>query len=136
MTTIDNIMELADDYADWMQDKGQYHPATTEARQALRTAIEQALTPGEPVGEVSTMPGTSGFTLACFKAQDVPVGTKIYTAPPAAPQPMCQGHGQRDDTALLRQALEMTNDMLNAPWDESLKLRMVEFMQTLKERLK
>lgn len=34
---------------------------------------------GEPVGEAGTMPGTSGFTMACFKAADVPVGTKLYT---------------------------------------------------------
>lgn len=37
-----------------------------------------------PVGEAGTMPGTSGFTMACFKAADVPVGTKLYTV--SAPQ--------------------------------------------------
>lgn len=31
------------------------------------------------VGEVGAMPGTSGFTMACFKADDVPAGTKLYT---------------------------------------------------------
>lgn len=36
---------------------------------------------GVPIGEVGTMPGTSGFTMACFRADEVPVGTKIYTTP-------------------------------------------------------
>lgn len=34
----------------------------------------------EPVGEAGSMPGTDGFTMACFKASDVPIGTKLYTA--------------------------------------------------------
>lgn len=38
----------------------------------------------EPVGEAGTMPGTSGFTTAVFRASDVPVGTKLYAAPVAA----------------------------------------------------
>jgi hypothetical protein len=38
----------------------------------------------EPVGEVGTMPGTTGFTMACFKAESVPVGTKLYTTQLAA----------------------------------------------------
>lgn len=33
----------------------------------------------EPVGEASSMPGSNGFTLAVFKAEDVPIGTKLYT---------------------------------------------------------
>lgn len=37
----------------------------------------------DAVGEASAMPGTSGFTMACFKASDVPVGTKLYTTPQA-----------------------------------------------------
>lgn len=43
---------------------------------------------GEPVavGEAGTMPGTTGFTMACFKADEVPVGTKLYTAQPSAQQ--------------------------------------------------
>ena len=35
----------------------------------------------EPVGEAGSMPGTDGFTMACFRASDVPVGTKLYTRP-------------------------------------------------------
>lgn len=36
---------------------------------------------GETAGEAGTMPGTSGFTMACFHADKVPVGTKLYTRP-------------------------------------------------------
>lgn len=37
----------------------------------------------EPVGEAGSMPGSSGFTMAAFKAADVPIGTKLYAAPQA-----------------------------------------------------
>jgi hypothetical protein len=40
----------------------------------------------EPVGEAGAMPGTSGFTMACFEAAKVPVGTKLYTLPSASVQ--------------------------------------------------
>jgi len=37
----------------------------------------------EPVGEVGEMPGSNGgFTMAVFKASDVPLGTKLYRHPP------------------------------------------------------
>jgi hypothetical protein len=57
---------------------------------AMRAAISAALAAqgqGEPIGEAGSMPGTGGFTMACFRAEDVPVGTKIYAnpAPPASP---------------------------------------------------
>ena len=36
----------------------------------------------KPVGEACSMPGTQGgFTMACFEAADVPVGTKLYREP-------------------------------------------------------
>lgn len=38
----------------------------------------------EPVGVAGTMPGTGGFTMAAFKAEDVPVGTKLYASAAAA----------------------------------------------------
>ena len=41
----------------------------------------------EPVGITSTMPGTTGFTMACFKAADVPAGTNIYATPQDAEAP-------------------------------------------------
>ncbi|MCA8237697.1 hypothetical protein [Burkholderia cenocepacia] len=34
---------------------------------------------GEPVGKAGNMPGTDGFTMAAFRADDVPVGTNLYT---------------------------------------------------------
>ncbi|SAK88031.1 hypothetical protein AWB76_06269 [Caballeronia temeraria] len=37
----------------------------------------------EPVGLAGTMPGTDGFTMAAFKASDVPVGTPLYLHPSA-----------------------------------------------------
>jgi hypothetical protein len=42
-----------------------------------------------PVGEVGSMPGTAGFTMAAFEAKDAPVGTVIYkrSAPPQAAKP-------------------------------------------------
>ncbi len=43
-------------------------------------AIAQAV----PVGEAGSMPGTSGFTMACFHADKVPLGTKLYAGAPAA----------------------------------------------------
>jgi len=35
----------------------------------------------EVVGVAGTMPGTDGFTMACFEAAKVPVGTPLYAAP-------------------------------------------------------
>jgi hypothetical protein len=46
---IDELMALADDYADWAEAKGKGHPTYAESpRQALQAAIEAALKPGEP----------------------------------------------------------------------------------------
>ncbi len=35
----------------------------------------------QPVGVTSYMPGTDGFTMAAFKATDVPIETRLYTQP-------------------------------------------------------
>ncbi|UIY58160.1 hypothetical protein [Burkholderia cepacia] len=45
---------------------------------ALESAILEKLC-GEPAGQAGTMPGTDGFTMAAFRADDVPVGTPLYT---------------------------------------------------------
>ena len=45
----------------------------------------------EPVGIAGAMPGTSGFTVACFSADEVPVGTKLYALPGAQPAPKPEG---------------------------------------------
>lgn len=54
-------------------------PVTTSH---LKLDIARALTAErrsvEPVGNAGTMPGTSGFTMAAFKADDVPEGTSLY----------------------------------------------------------
>ena len=34
----------------------------------------------EVVGQAGSMPGTSGFTMAAFKAHEVPIGTDLVTA--------------------------------------------------------
>ena len=41
----------------------------------------------EPAGIAGSMPGTSGFTMACFSADEVPMGTKLYALPGAQPAP-------------------------------------------------
>ncbi|WP_164466845.1 hypothetical protein [Burkholderia gladioli] len=35
---------------------------------------------GEAVGVADSMPGANGFTMACFEAAKVPIGTKLYAA--------------------------------------------------------
>ena len=48
----------------------------------LRTRIEQ-MERQESVGTTGGMPGTTGYTMACFHADKVPIGTKLYTLPGA-----------------------------------------------------
>lgn len=55
-------------------------------RDELRARIEE-MEKQEPVGIAGSMPGTSGFTVACFSADEVPVGTKLYALPGAQPTP-------------------------------------------------
>lgn len=47
-----------------------------EFQASLNYAIDKVI--GEPLGIAGAMPGTSGFTMANFKAEDVPVGTELY----------------------------------------------------------
>jgi hypothetical protein len=79
---------------DIMRDCGRLVSTSGNAEQILRTAatllsvsaapaLEAPAAP-TPVGEAGTMPGTSGFTMACFHADKVPLGTKLYTQPMAA----------------------------------------------------
>jgi len=53
---------------------------TTEEWQVIDAELAKQRE-AEPVGETSSMPGTSGFTMACFNADEIPVGTKLYTHP-------------------------------------------------------
>ena len=52
--------------------------------------VEQPKGEQEPVGEAGSMPGTDGFTMACFRASDVPVGTKLYTHPQPQREPLTE----------------------------------------------
>lgn len=40
----------------------------------------------KPVGIAGSMPGTSGFTIAAFQSDLVPIGTKLYTSAPTIPE--------------------------------------------------
>lgn len=52
------------------------------ARDGLEAADQTAADlRGSCVGAAGAMPGTSGFTMACFKADEVPLGTRLYTRP-------------------------------------------------------
>lgn len=81
--------------------------------QAARAALEAAFATlpapvavAEAVGEAGEMPGSNGgFTMAVFKASDVPLGTKLYAAPPAA-----EAVRIAELEAGLRDLLEMTED--------------------------
>lgn len=58
-----------------------------DAMKAKHDALAAARQPveAEPVGATVAMPGSGGgFTMCAFNASDVPVGTKLYTTPPAA----------------------------------------------------
>jgi hypothetical protein len=86
--TKQTVAEYVADYE--FRGETDYSP-TLDERAMIEDAIngficeqEQARTPapeGEVVGTVSAMPGTSGFTMAVFRANDVPVGTPLYASP-------------------------------------------------------
>lgn len=61
---------------------------------SLCLSIEQVKLP-DPIGETGAMPGAPGFTMACFQADKVPLGTKLYTAP--APQVVPMTDTERAD---------------------------------------
>lgn len=73
-----------------------------EAADEIDALQARAQVQGGPIGEVGTMPGTSGFTMACFRAGEVPVGTKIYTTP----QPAQAGQAEVADAALIRELVD------------------------------
>ena len=97
-------------------------------RYAEQYALQaRAQVQGEPIGEVGTMPGTSGFTMACFRADEVPVGTKLYTSPqPATGEPVvdvrCEGCGymthHREHMGCVRAAKQHTHPATSVPDDD------------------
>lgn len=48
------------------------------AIELMRNAVSTPVEVGEAAGIVGSMPGTSGFNMACFMAERVPVGTLLY----------------------------------------------------------
>ena len=90
------------------------------ATDALHAALEQPQVEQETVGEAGSMPGTDGFTMACFRASDVPVGTKLYTRPQPR-QPLTDA--QINDHRL---ALPYDGEDLPDPWDFKQGARAIE----------
>lgn len=71
-------------------------PTFYDAHRRMADALDAHIAAmGEPVGEASAMPGTNGgFTIATFRAAYVPVGTKLYLAPPAPIDAHLEGMGE------------------------------------------
>ena len=71
-----------------------------------RAAHAVAQMQGKLVGVADTMPGTTGFTMAVFYADQVPLGTPLYTAAPAtAEQPQAREITDAEIDALLLQEI-------------------------------
>jgi hypothetical protein len=73
------VEKLTDEAADLIEQQAARLTALESERDALLAAAGK-----EAVGQAGAMPGTDGFTMTCFKASDVPIGTPLYTAPTAA----------------------------------------------------
>lgn len=50
---------------------------------AVRAALEAALSAAEPAGQVDASYGEGGMLVASFNPNTLPIGTKLYAAPPA-----------------------------------------------------
>lgn len=90
-----------EDCADWAAVTGVGYAAgdalpSTMPEQVLFASPPLGWTGGwKQVGEAGAMPGSNGgFTMAAFKASDVPEGAQLYVALPAAPS---QGESVSDD---------------------------------------
>lgn len=80
----DGLQELVD-ALERADSKGYLPSACREAWEAFDfRAVLAESDKQEAVGVAVNMPGTDGFTMACFKAADVPVGTKLYAHPIAS----------------------------------------------------
>ena len=77
-------LSLALSDVDWRKDSPT-QPVIHKAYNATCAAMEQPQDEHEPVGEAGSMPGADGFTMACFRASDVSVGTELYTHPQPKP---------------------------------------------------
>lgn len=82
----ESLREAAQAVVDrWDSPKWKDEPHTAVFIVRLRAALAAPVQgDGNPVGIASAMPGSGGgFTMCAFKGSDVPVGTELYTAPPA-----------------------------------------------------
>jgi hypothetical protein len=52
-----------------------------EADQLLANVLPDSESSNTSVGQARFMPGTTGYTMVCFHAEDVPPGTDLYTKP-------------------------------------------------------
>ena len=76
-------------FVEWARQEGLMLPAdstglafVSDACRVARKAWEASAAQGQvfvPAGEVGAMPGALGFTMACFPADEVPVGVTVYT---------------------------------------------------------
>jgi hypothetical protein len=78
---MDKVIELAKQAGLWSEYAGPIDRIEAFAQLIRDDYRAELLASGvEPVGIATYMPGTSGFTMACFDAVAVPNETKLYTA--------------------------------------------------------
>lgn len=84
-TTMKYSDEQIEEIIEWLDAKYARHSEDEDKTGAvmLRSwlAERQEVSKHKEIGIASYMPATDGFTMACFKASDVPEGTKIYIYP-------------------------------------------------------
>jgi hypothetical protein len=85
---MDNIIALLEEARDYIG-KVTPHDGPYELANSLDSAIAE-LRKQKPVAFAGSMPGTDGFTMAAFKAADVPIGTPLYASPVAPVEPIEQ----------------------------------------------
>lgn len=102
------------------------HPPTV--KECL--TVEQPQVEQEPVDEAAFMPGTTGFTMACFLASDVPVGTKLYTNPQPKREPLTDAQAKALLAELTGRDTACANDY---NWDYELRIiRIIEAAHNIK----
>lgn len=80
-------------------------------------APQVAVVQQEPVGVVGEMPGTSGFTMACFHADKVPVGSNLYTHPAPQQKPLTDEQITAGAKALCKRSSEICGVNADDNWN-------------------
>ena len=80
--SVDRACEERDALRAALQHETDCLEAAKEKIDALCARIEE-MEKQEPIGTTGGMPGTTGFTMACFHADKVPIGSKLYALPGA-----------------------------------------------------